>query len=231
VRVRLWHGLAFLLLLAVFAVATAPAALLAPARADGFSYARASGSIWEARFEEARFGGASLGTAAWRAAPEALLSGQARGHVRLTGGAISGDGVVSLGLDGGLRLEAPTLAWRPMGLVPGAAESGAATAQGVDIVFQGGACQRAAGEVQADIAAGAPAAIGLAAPQLFGRFVCDGPAAQLRLTGEQDGMQVEAIVRLLADGVGDWTLSIAPEPPAALAMGLPRAGAFRWRPQ
>lgn len=240
---RLWHVLAFIVLLAVFAAIQAPASLLAPSRPDAFSYARSEGSIWRAQFFSARLHGVQLGDLDWAVQPEALLQGRLGGAMSASGGALTGAGRMSVGLDGGVHFSADRLDWRPLALVPGAGESGAASATGVAIAFQAGQCREARGEAQADLLAGAPAGLAVTAPPLFGRFACDGTAAVLKMTGEQDGGQVEVTLRLLADGAGAWRVQIRPADPLAAAPltaagfappdangFLARSGDLRWRP-
>jgi hypothetical protein len=238
---RLWHLIIFVVLLAVFAAGLTPVSVLAPSRPGSFSYERAEGSAFDARFAGARLGGLDLGLATWRLDPGALMRGELGGRVNLQGGVAAGAADIALGFNNAARIASDALVFAPLWGAQGEAGIGRADMQGLAVAFAGDACLDARGDATATLSSGPVASMPLIA--LAGRVACVGNDAQLRMTGERDGTNVEILITAQADGAGAWRITIRAEDPAMqaalAALGLTRGesswnvsrmGGFRWRP-
>lgn len=205
-RLKAWHFLVFVLALVAFGAALAPAEVIAPRR-DGFTYQRATGSIWNAHLEGVRAGPYAVERVSWRLQPLALLTGSLAAPVLFDGGDIQGDVAVRVGLFG-KRLRSPLLTVNglPFGavLLPGRT-----TATDLDIAFSGARCSHASGRLDSDALAQAGDQLGFVGPPLTGAAGCDGEDAVLRLTGEgQNGELIDALLRLRGDGRGAWRVGV-----------------------
>ncbi len=220
---RIWHVVFFLIAFAAFAIALAPAALLAPAR-DGerFNYASIEGTIWSGRVNAARLGGYSIDALDWRVAAVDLLLGKLTVLFRATG-PVAGDGAVTVGLGGDKEARIGSL--RAESLMFGKTRfAGETRIEDLRLGFKNGACAAALGKVSTEVLRKAGAALGFAGPQLSGEPSCNGPDIELPMRGlAADGGEVAAVLRLKADGSGEWRLSAKDVSKDAM-IGLAAAG-------
>ena len=111
---RIWHlAVLFVLGVIVFALANLPlAAALSWAGASDarLSYARAEGTVWNGRLEEAVFGPVALGDVDLTLRPLDLLFARFTVKTRFSGADLSGEGLVSGDLSGTVRLSDARLA-------------------------------------------------------------------------------------------------------------------------
>lgn len=204
---RVWHVLLFVLALAAFGVAMAPASL-APQRPGVFTYGQASGSIWNGRFEDVQILGANAESAQWRLQPGALLSGEIAAVGSLSGGSLQGEVQMRRGLGGRRALSAETLRIEGLPGPGGARLAGLGLARDLDIAFANGRCVRAAGSVEGDWLARNEALFGVRGPTLRGEAQCVGDDAQIPLRGSEGGLDVDITVVLRADGGGEWRAQV-----------------------
>lgn len=240
-RFRLWHALVFVLALAIFAVARAPAAYFAPQRPGVFTYDSASGTVWRAAFEGVRIGPYQARTMTWRLSPFDLVQGKARLPLTFSQGTIEGEAMLLANWRNDRRLYVSTLRLEgaPLGAVLAPGET---HIRELDVFFDDGNCAAAAGQLESDVLVRAGQALNWPGPPLSGGAVCDGEDALVRLTGTNEaGESVAALMILSGDGAAQWRISVQtdrPETEAALAAagfargpeGLGRSEEGRWLP-
>lgn len=202
---RIWHFLVFAVALGGFALAFAPAAFFVAPR-EGFSYARISGAIWDARIEGARLGGYGVEEIAWRISPFDLVQGRVIAPLRLRGD-LEGEAVVLANMTDA-RLQIPNM--RVTGLRMARLHlDGETQVQGLDLFFEKGACALAQGTVSSNVLARAGRMLGFQAPELSGAARCEGRDALLAMAGAATtGEQVSFDLRLRGDGSGEWRLAV-----------------------
>ena len=230
-RLKLWHAAVFVLALVGFAIAYAPAAVFAPRSSAGFSYARAEGTVWRARFEGVRLGPYDAGDLNWRLSALELLNGRLNGEARFRGGAVRGGVRMIANLAGDRRIVAEQLEvdGAPLGTLMLA---GATSARGIDVAFVGGRCHFGQGDLRSDVLSRNAAALSMRGPELSGGGICDGETAKFALAGAQGDAQVRVLLELRPNGEGRWRADAfnatgEAEITAALA-GL--NGELRWFP-
>jgi general secretion pathway protein N len=174
---------------------------------QGFSARTVTGSVWDGRLNEARFGALALGSLDASLSPFALLLGRARvavdGDPGLIHGAITmsrhGQGI------GDMTATLPTgAAFAPLPVNQLALE-------GVTVHFTDGVCDKAEGRVRARLI-GEAAGIALPA-ELSGAARCDGGALLLPLVSQAGTEGIE--LRITGQGRYTAALRINPTDPAA----------------
>ncbi|MGE3248969.1 MAG: type II secretion system protein N [Hyphomonadaceae bacterium] len=239
-RIRVWHVVFFLAALMVFAALRTPISFLAPSREGGFSYSRAAGTVWAARFEGARIGGLDAGEVDWRLSLRQIFTGRLDARARLSGGAVTGEVTLLANFENDRRIVAPSLE------IAGAAFDRLALAgetriEGLDLYFEDGRCMTAAGRLTSDVLTRNGETLFWRGPPLQGRARCDGADALLPLDGADETGVLNAAIRLSANGAGLWRveartareevaamLTGAGFSPLAGGQGATRQGRFRW---
>lgn len=167
---------------------------LAAGAGKRLSFAEARGSIWRGEVRRAALGALTLGDLSVGLDPLALLTGQTRIAVRASGGDVKGAGRIALtrrspgvqGFTGSLPLTALGLS---------GSLTGDLTAREVTATFHDGACRKAEGQIAAVVHG-----LGANPVSLTGRPVCQGAMLALPLAGTVEGMALDLVVSLQADG-------------------------------
>ena len=162
--------------------------------AKHLTFAEARGTIWRGEVRRAGLGPLTLGDLSVGLDPLALLTGQTKVAISASGGDVKGAGRVALtrrspgveGFTGALPLTALGLS---------GSLTGDLTARDVTATFDKGACDQAAGDIAAVVNG-----LGANPVALRGRPVCQGAVLALPLVGSVDGMALDLVVRLRADG-------------------------------
>lgn len=184
-------GLAALLVL----LAMAPLSLVLGDRAAkaGLSAAQVSGTVWRGRLSDAAYQGLRLGEVRLGVSPLSLLAGRPRlgFQVEAANGAarVGGGGVELIDVDAVL----------PLGqLAPASGLAGTVTLADVSLDLRDGQCRRARGQVSL----GDISLAGLSLPELVlaGAPTCAGASLALPLRGQAEGVDVQADLRIGADG-------------------------------
>ena len=235
---RLWlpfgRRVLVLIVLLVVLVAFLPMRLALAAldlSAQGVSARGVSGSIWDARIEGLDMSGVAIGDVDAALSPLDLLLGRARIDVargRDAAGAepLSGAGVVSRNTLGMADVTG-TLA---LGAVLAPLPVGSATAAGLSVRFEDGACTRAAGTVRA-LLTGSLGGVALA-QGLSGTAVGDGRYVRFPLASQSGQERLDLRIAITGDYVSDL---IAVQPaadrvPALAALGFTAVpGGYRLR--
>lgn len=174
---------------------------------QGFSARSVTGSVWDGRLEEARFGDLALGSLDASVSPLALLLGRARVAIDGDPGIVHGALVLSRhgqGVDD-LTATLPTgRAFAPLPVTQLALEN-------VTIRFQDDTCERAEGRVRATLVG---EAAGIALPsELSGIARCEGNALLLPLASQSGSESIA--MRITGGGRYTAALRIVPSDPAA----------------
>jgi Type II secretion system (T2SS), protein N len=206
--VRAWQLVFFVLALAGFGVAFAPASLVAPSREAGFAYTRAQGTIWNARFEGARLGPFNIGALTWEVSFADLIKGDFKAKLAASGGALTGDATLLADWRGDRRIIAESVALEGAPLSRTQTLAGLTTIQGLDLYFVRGACRSAKGAAKSDVLERNPDVLRWSGPQLAGEAACEGPAARIALEGANGPETVRASVLVHADGAGAWRAEV-----------------------
>jgi hypothetical protein len=243
VKIRIWHIVFFIVALVAFGIARAPAAAFAPQAPGQFTYARAHGTVWQARFEQVQLGSYAVDELNWRLSFWGLVQGKAVADVLFSGGDIDGDLQLLANWGGDRRIVAPRLSIAGASVGQGLNLDGTTSAQGIDIFFDAGRCAAAAGNVQSDILARNEAALRWRGPPMSGVATCEGEDAIIVMNGSGVSESVRALVRLRGDGGAEWRAEVSgarPEVTAVLAAAGfsagPQSGAqaaggeMRWTP-
>ncbi|MBY0562963.1 MAG: type II secretion system protein N [Hyphomonadaceae bacterium] len=206
--IKLWHVLVFVFALVVFALAGAPARVLAPQHPGAFTYERADGTVWRGRLEAVRVGALSAGSLSWRIALFDVLQGKIDAPIGISGGDVAGEGRLLANLQGDRRLMIAQL--RIDGMPLGAAMlPGQTQIEGVDVFFDAGQCVQAEGRATSDVLQRAGQTLRFDGPALAGAMRCDGADALLELTGTNvAGDSALVTVRLRGDGSGEWRVGV-----------------------
>ncbi|MDP2260275.1 MAG: type II secretion system protein N [Caulobacter sp.] len=176
------------------------------------SFAKARGTIWRGEVRRAGLGPLTLGDLSVGLDPLALLTGQTKITIRAAGGDVKGAGRIALtrrspgveGFTGSLPLTALGLS---------GSLTGDLTAREVTAVFDDGACREAAGDIAAVVHG-----LGANPVALRGRPVCQGAVLALPLAGTAEGMALDLVVRLRADGRYSLEATVKTTDPAFGAM-------------
>lgn len=206
---RLWHALVFLLALAVSAVALAPASFV-PQRPGEFAYQRATGSIWDGRYEGVVIGDLDVGEVDARLSPLRLLTATLAMDARFSGERVSGDLHIERGLFGNRSLRSGTLTVVGLPLAPGFALPAETSIEDLQVAFDRAQCRAASGNVETDALQRIPALTAWDGPALQGTAVCRDGAAQLLLSSEnRHGEIASLLLTLQGDGAGEWRMSVS----------------------
>lgn len=174
---------------------------------QGFSARSVTGSVWDGRLIDARFGDLALGTLDASLSPFALLIGRARVSVEDQAGTVHGAFVLGRhlrGIEGITATFATGNAFAPLPVT-------ALTLEDVSIRFADDVCEQAEGRVRARLAG---EAAGIALPtELTGVAGCDGNALLLPLASQAGTEAIE--LRLTGDGRYSAALRLAPSDDAA----------------
>lgn len=172
-------------------------------------YSRASGSVWNGQVRSLRYGVQPLGDLSFEANPMSLLTGQLASSTRLSGGALSGRGLVETSLGGTFQLEQLSLTGTTDGLIsliPDIRDlNGEFNLVLREARFRDNECLEANGQVWTDILTRIEQGWGWAGPELEGPISCENGDLLMQLQGETtDGEAVN--VRLLAgmDASGEF---------------------------
>jgi Type II secretion system (T2SS), protein N len=206
--IRHWQFLFFLVAVIGFGVAFAPASLIAPKRENGFTYAHADGTIWDARFDHARLGPLDVGALSWRVELGALLQGKFVADLDASGGALVGKATLLANWRGDRRVMAQSVKLQGAPLSPTVTLAGETTITGLDLYFEKGACKNAQGAVQSDVLARNPDVLRWNGPPLGGQARCDGEDALVALTGATAADSVQTSLKLHANGAGAWRAEV-----------------------
>jgi len=163
-------------------------------RAKSLSFAEARGSIWKGEIRRAALGPLKLGDLTVGLDPLALLTGQTKVAIRASGGEARGAGRIALTRRSpGVERFTGSIPLSALGL--SGSLTGDLTARGVSAEFDNGACRKAEGDITAVVQGLGPNAV-----TLKGHPVCQGPVLALPLAGAIEGMALDLVVRLQADG-------------------------------
>ena len=158
------------------------------------SFAEARGSIWRGEVRRAALGPLTLGDLSVGLDPLALLTGQTKVAIRAVGGEVKGAGRIALTRRSpGVERFSGSLPLTALGL--SGSLTGDLTAREVTATFDDGACHEAEGEIAAVVHGLGPNPMALR-----GRPVCQGAVLALPLAGGVEGMALDLVVRLRADG-------------------------------
>lgn len=162
--------------------------------AKPLSFAEARGSIWRGEVRRAALGPLTLGDLSVGLDPLALLTGQTRVAIRASGGDVKGAGRIALTRRSpGVERFTGSLPLTALGLT--GSLTGDLTAREVTATFDDGACHEVEGEIAAVVHG-----LGASPVALRGRPVCQGAVLALPLAGTVEGMALDLVVRLRADG-------------------------------
>jgi Type II secretion system (T2SS), protein N len=216
--------------------------LLVRSTPDRFSFTRADGTIWQARFSDTRIGALQAGDVSWRIEPGALVKGALGARMTFDGADLKGDLTVWRDASGVQRLAAQSLT------IKGAAPispllQGSTAITGLDVTFKDGACLEATGALRSDVAAQSARVLGGQGPLLSGAATCGNRELWLPLEGASGSERYRIILALRANGEARWQADVVPgtvERAGALAVVgfravpeepyLRQTKAFRWLP-
>ncbi len=185
--------LIFLVALLAALPLTTPLAVCLSA-AKHLSFAEARGTIWRGEVRRAGLGPLTLGDLSVGLDPLALLIGQTKAAIRAAGGDVKGAGRIALTRRSpGVERFSGSLPLTALGL--SGSLTGDLTAREVTATFDDGACHEAEGEIAAVVHGLGPNPMALR-----GRPVCQGAVLALPLAGGVEGMALDLVVRLRADG-------------------------------
>lgn len=153
-----------------------------------FAYANATGSVWNGKLTQVRFGDQAIGDVAIKTDPLKLLAGKAAGRFGLKRPEYSGEGTLAYDMKGGeVRLTDVTLSGQlraVRGLPERIRTSGGAFKVAIDdIVLDREACQFARGEVWTDALAKVDMEGMWAGPELRGPVTCEDGRLVVEATG------------------------------------------------
>lgn len=177
-------------------------------RAKSLSFAEARGSIWKGEIRRAALGSLKLGDLTVGLDPLALLTGQTKVAIRASGGDLKGDGRIALTRRSpGVERFSGSIPLSALGLA--GSLSGDLNARDVSAEFDDGACRKAEGDIAAVVQGLGPNPVALK-----GRPVCQGPALAVPLAGAVEGMALDLVVRLQADGRYNLEATVRTSDPA-----------------
>lgn len=187
--------LIFLVALLAALPLTVPLAVgLAAGGGKRLSFAEARGLIWKGEIRRATLGSLALGDLSVGLDPLALLTGQTKVAIRASGGDVKGAGRIALTRRSpGVERFTGSLPLSALGL--SGSLTGELVARDVTATFDDGACHEAEGDITAVVQG-----LGSNPVSLKGRPVCQGPVLALPLAGAVEGMALDLVVRLQADG-------------------------------
>lgn len=181
-------------LLAALPLTTPLAVGLAAGGGKQLSFAEARGTIWRGEVRRAALGPLTLGDLSVGLDPLALLTGQTKVAIRASGGDLKGSGRIALTRRSpGVERFTGSLPLSALGL--SGSLTGDLTAREVSAEFDDGVCRKAEGDIAAVIQGLGPNPVALK-----GRPACQGPVLALPLAGTVEGMALDLVVRLQADG-------------------------------
>ena len=158
------------------------------------SFAEVRGLVWKGEIRQESLGSLALGDLSVALDPLALLTGQTKVAIRASGGDVKGAGRIALTRRSpGVERFTGSLPLSALGLA--GSLTGELVARDLTAAFDNGACKEAAGEITAVIQG-----LGSNPVALKGRPACQGPVLALTLAGAVDGMALDLVVRLQADG-------------------------------
>ena len=241
--IRIWHVAVFAGVLAIAIIAMTPARFFLHPRAGEIVYREVEGTIWSPTLLEAKIGDLDAGTISLTVSPLELLIGRLAIDIAIKGLDIQGSGRFESALNGHLRVKVNNLVVSGVPLSRLRDLPGSTRLEDVDIIFSDRVCRSARGHAQSDALARAADILAHNGPNLAGDVSCQGPVARIRLAGERDGDQVEALLDVSGDGTATWAATYAtPERDVAamlIAAGLPpetqpgvftSRGKVRWLP-
>lgn len=228
---RLWHIIVFLVVLVGSSVVLAPAAIFAPQRPGIWTYARAEGNAWGARFSQARLGSLQLGQVDWTLEPLPLTSGALRAKLSLSGGDVRGDIVMRVASNA-RRIQTDSLRIEGVLSPTGTPMAGMLLLRDLDITFENGLCTSATGTAESDILARNAAVLGFTGPPLRGVAHCAGESAIIPLSEPTGAIQVEIALRQAGDAAWRVSKKSASSGGAVDASEIPMeiTGGLRWLP-
>jgi hypothetical protein len=208
VAARLFRIFFVLAALAALAMTFAPASLLIPQRHGVFTYGRADGTIWKARFEEARIAELDAGKVDWRLSAPDVFRGRLNAQVTFGGDNLTGDATLVAGLGGDRRLVARRvrIEGAPLG---GMSLEGATTIENLDISYAKGRCTSARGAMVSEIPTKNVARLRWVGPRLSGQAQCAGDAALITLNGAGEGSTLRSVLELKANGQAVWRAEVS----------------------
>ncbi len=241
--IRIWHVAVFGLALAGGAVAFAPAQAFLQPTPDGLSFARASGTIWDATLTRARIGQLDAGDVGIRVSAADLLFGRVVADIDLSGRDITGAARLQLGMDGERRLTSDELLLQGLPVSETLRLPGQTSLRNVDVLLGSDACISAQGILESDTLMRSGEVLGVNGPMMSGAAACHGPVGRLVMNGERDGESAQLVLDLANSGAAQWSVQYRTEnPEVALrlaAFGLllqsdsgsyEKRGAARWLP-
>jgi hypothetical protein len=239
---RLFRIFFVIIVLLGLAIAFAPASLFIPQRHGVFTYDRANGTIWQARFEGAKLASLDAGAVDWKLSVPDLFQGRMNARVVMQGADVIGHANLLAGLGGDRRLMARMRINRAS--VGRMDLEGATTIDNLDISFADGRCTAAGGRIATEIPSSNAKLLRWRGPNLTGAAACSGDAALLTLQGEGEGSALRSVVELHANGEAVWRADVRADNAPRLLLPLRAAGfqlgpegktgsarrAFRWFP-
>lgn len=237
---KLWRIAVFLIAFVAFAIAIAPASLIAR-QSDAITFRQAAGAIWNGRLEGVKLGPYAADRLAWRVSLLDLLRGRLNVPFTIEGGELEGDGVFISELGGGKRLSIPELRAHRAYVATTGVEA-TTLLRDVEVVFADGACADARGFAESDALTRLGPLLGWTGPPMSGGVFCENGEAVLALSGANDaGARANLRAAFLANGGGRWqaafgpvTTSVEQAPATALMQRegemLTAQGEMRWLP-
>lgn len=204
--IKPWHIAIFGLVLAIAALAMAPARMFLHPVKDGLSFAEASGTIWNARLTRASIGGLDAGDLGIRVSPLDVFLGRIVAEIGLDGADIAGKARLQLGLGGERRISSQQLRIAGLALRGDMKLPGETIVRNLDLVLEDQACRAAQGVLESDTLERSADLLGGNGPTLSGVASCNGPVGRLMLTGERDGDSAEVILDLSGNGAAQWSM-------------------------
>jgi hypothetical protein len=214
---RIWHIPFFVAALAVFAVMSAPATLIAQ-REGVFTYERATGTIWKGRFEDAHVGKLDAGDIEWRMSFGDLVQGKMNAHADLSGADVQGSLNILANWRGDRRLIAPVVRIHGAPIGRNLSLAGLTTIRNLDVYYSRGRCVTAQGTLESDIPSSNAAVLHWRGPNLAGTASCVGDAAHLTLEGAGEGDRLRTTLELHANGAGVWRAEVRSTKPELTAV-------------
>ena len=173
---------------------TAPLAVGLAGGGKRLSFDEARGLIWKGEIRRAALGSLTLGDVSVALDPLALLTGHTKVAIRASGGDAKGAGRIALTAGSpGVERFTGSLPLSALGL--SGSLTGELAARDVTAKFADGACREAEGDITAVVQG-----LGSNPVALQGRPVCQGAVLALPLAGAVEGMALDLVVRLQADG-------------------------------
>ena len=173
------------------------------------SYASASGTVWNGQVRDVMYGIQPVGNVSFNTIWSALLQAAFASHVELTGGSITGQGVVSAGLGETYHIPEFRVRGSTRDILNLQTEirnlNGQFTVNVSDVRIEDDQCLSANGTVWTDILTRTETSWSWRGPELTGPISCENGQLHLALLGESEtGERVTANLQLGLDASGSF---------------------------